>query len=296
MNTDLPSGRPTFQGPPPRREGPPADLGDCLLIVATDRLSAYDHVLRPGVPGKGKILNQLSNAWFERLSGLVPNHLLATDPIDFPARLAPFAELLRGRTVLVRKASVVPFECVARGYLAGSAWREYQTGGSTCGVRLPGGLERASRLPEPIFTPATKAETGHDENIDLPALARAIGEELALRLSATTLNLYRAAAAHAESCGLLLADTKLELGFAGDELILVDEALTPDSSRYWDAARWRPGAEPVSYDKQYVRDWLDQSGWDRESPPPELPREVVAGTLERYLEAFRRLTGQEPEL
>ena len=290
--TDLP-------GLPPPRRGKVRDvydLGDTLLIVASDRLSAYDHVLRPGIPGKGKILNQLSNAWFERLGSRVANHLLATEPSDFPAVLQPHAETLRGRAVVVRKAEVVPFECVARGYLAGSAFREYRSGAAICGVELPAGLQRASRLPAPVFTPATKAAAGHDENVDFATVGRAVGTALAARLRDLTLGLYRDAAAHAESCGLLLADTKFEFGQCAGELILIDEALTPDSSRYWDAARWQPGEEPVSYDKQYVRDWLDASGWDRESRPPELPPEVVAGTLERYVKAFRRLTGRDPEL
>jgi phosphoribosylaminoimidazole-succinocarboxamide synthase len=284
--------------PPPRRGKvrDVYDLGDRLLLVASDRLSAYDHVLSPGIPDKGKVLTQLSTFWFERLAAIVPHHLLATDPDDFPAELSPHRALLAGRAVVVRKAEVIPFECVARGYLAGSAVREYREAGGVCGVPLPAGLERASRLPEAIFTPATKAAEGHDENVSFETMAAAVGGDLASRLRRLTLDLYRAAADHAATRGLLLADTKFELGTAGGELLLVDEALTPDSSRYWDAATWRPGAEPASFDKQYVRNWLDASGWDRESPPPELPEEVVAGTRERYLEAFRRLTGREPEL
>jgi phosphoribosylaminoimidazole-succinocarboxamide synthase len=280
------------------------DLGSTLLIVASDRLSAYDHVLRPGIPGKGKILNQLSNFWFERLGASVPNHLLATDPADFPAALRPYREALRGRAVLARKARVIPFECVARGYLAGSGFREYGADGGVCGIPLPPGLERASLLPEPIFTPATKSDTGHDENVDFETVAAALGSELAGRLRGLTLDLYRAGAEHAGRQGLLLADTKLEFGHAlgtepdsqPGEILLIDEVLTPDSSRYWEAALWHPGTEPASFDKQYVRNWLDRSGWDRESPPPELPPEVVRGTLERYVEAFRRITGREPEL
>jgi len=286
--------------PPPRRGKvrDVYDLGETLLLVATDRLSAYDHVLSPPIPGKGKILTQLSTWWFERLADVVANHLLATDPADFPARLAPHRELLAGRAVLVRKARVVPFECVARGYLAGSAYREYAAAGRACGHDLPAGLERASRLPEPIFTPATKAEEGHDENVGFEVVAGALGEPLAGRLRELTLALYRRGAERAAGHGLILADTKFELGHAvgGGELLLVDEVLTPDSSRYWDAAGWRPGAEPPSFDKQYVRNWLDESGWDHESPPPELPPEVVEGTRARYLEAFRRITGREPEL
>jgi phosphoribosylaminoimidazole-succinocarboxamide synthase len=284
--------------PPPRRGKvrDVYDLGDTLLLVATDRLSAYDHVLSPGIPDKGRILTQLSTFWFGRLAEVLPHHLLATDPADFPPVLAPFRAQLAGRSVLVRRADVVPFECVARGYLAGSAYREYRDTGAACGIALPPGLRRADRLPEPVFTPATKAVSGHDENVPFATLAAAVGGELAERLRAVTLELYRRGAAHAATRGLLLADTKFELGFAAGELLLVDEALTPDSSRYWDAATWRPGEEPASFDKQYVRNWLDASGWDHEGPPPELPPDVVAGTRSRYLEAFRRLTGAEPAL
>jgi phosphoribosylaminoimidazole-succinocarboxamide synthase len=290
--------------PPPRRGKvrDVYDLGDALLIVATDRLSAYDHVLQPGIPGKGKILNQLSNFWFARVAERVPHHLLATDPADFPAALAPFRDELRGRAVLARKARVIPFECVARGYLAGSGFREYKAAGAICGIELPPGLERASRLPQPLFTPATKAETGHDENVDFAAVESALGPELAATLRDLTLDLYRRGAALAAEKDLLLADTKFEFGFAlgsseePGELLLIDEVLTPDSSRYWDVTRWLPGQEPASFDKQFVRNWLDESGWDKESPPPVLPDEVVLETRERYIEAFRRLTGREPEL
>ncbi|MCH9648162.1 MAG: phosphoribosylaminoimidazolesuccinocarboxamide synthase [Deltaproteobacteria bacterium] len=272
------------------------DLGSELLIVATDRLSAYDHILQPGIPGKGKILTQLSNFWFDQLEDLVPHHLIETDSSLFPAPLAAQGELLKGRSILVRKAEVIPFECVARGFLAGSGYQEYIRSESVCGVSLPSGLERASRLPEPIFTPATKAESGHDENIDFETLVRGVGEDLAQRLRQITLDLYRRGAERAARGGLLLADTKFEFGLVDGELILVDEALTSDSSRYWLADLWQPGQEPSSVDKQFVRNWLDASGWDRESPPPELPQEVVQGTLDRYQEAFRRLTGGEPEL
>jgi phosphoribosylaminoimidazole-succinocarboxamide synthase len=284
--------------PPPRRGKvrDVYDLGETLLIVACDRISAYDHVLRPAIPGKGKILNQLSNFWFAKLASEVPNHLLATDPSDFPPPLHAHREQLAGRAVLVRKARVVPFECVARGYLAGSAFKEYQREGAACGIPLPAGLLRASRLPEPIFTPATKAESGHDENVSFDAMADAVGGTLAERMRDLTLDLYALAAAHAAERGLLLADTKLELGLRSDELLLIDEVFTPDSSRYWEASAWRPGKEPASFDKQFVRNWLDGSGWDHESPPPPLPPEVVVGTRERYLEAFRRITGAEPEL
>ncbi len=272
------------------------DLGDTLLLVACDRISAYDHILRPGIPGKGKVLNQLTNFWFDLLADVIPNHLLATEPEDFPSLLTPHAEQLRGRAVLVRKTEVVPFECVARGFLAGSAFKEYKAHGTTCGIALPPGLERASRLPEPIFTPATKAETGHDENIDYATLVKAIGTELAEQMRGATLELYGRGLEHAGSLGLLLADTKFEFGLLDGKLLLIDEVLTPDSSRYWDAGDWTPGVEPVSFDKQFVRNWLDTSGWDHESVPPELPSEVVAGTLDRYVEAFRRITGREPVL
>jgi len=285
--------------PPPRRGKvrDVYDLGDRLLIVATDRLSAYDHVLRPPIPGKGKILTQLSTFWFGELGRVVPHHLIETDARRFPAELARYAELLGGRAVLVEKARVVPFECVARGYLAGSGYREYVAGGTVCGIALPPGLLRASRLPHPIFTPATKAEAGHDENVSFETMAAAAGAELAGRLRELTLELYEIGARRAAERDLLLADTKFEFGMTdGGQVILIDEVLTPDSSRYWDSARWQPGEEPVSFDKQYVRNWLDSTGWDHQSPPPELPDDVVQGTRERYLEAFRRLTGAEPAL
>jgi phosphoribosylaminoimidazole-succinocarboxamide synthase len=288
------------------------DLGEVLLLVASDRLSAYDHVLRPAIPGKGKVLTQLSAFWFERLADLTPHHLLATDPADFPAAARRHATLLAGRSMLVRKTAVVPFECVARGYLAGSGFREYRAGGQVCGIALPPGLELASRLPQPIFTPATKAVQGHDENVDFGRLvtwaehrpeagvgpAAPPGRPVAERLRELTLALYERGAARAAERDLILADTKFEFGLAppSGTLLLIDEALTPDSSRYWDVAHWRPGEEPVSFDKQFVRNWLDASGWDHQSPPPELPPDVVLGTQQRYVEAFRRLTGREPEL
>ncbi len=270
------------------------DLGSRLLIVATDRLSAYDHILSPGIPDKGKILHQMSVFWFERLGGLVPHHLLDG---DLPAELHPYRPLLEGRSALVRKALVVPFECVARGYLTGSGHREYQANGTVCGLPLPPGLLRASRLPEPIFTPATKAEEGHDLNVTFERMADDLGADLAGRLRDLTLALYGAAAEHAARVGLILADTKFEFGLdEKGEILWIDEALTPDSSRYWEAATWNPGSEPASFDKQFVRNWLDASGWDHQSPPPPLPDDVVAGTRERYLEAFRRVVGREPVL
>jgi len=272
------------------------DLGEHLLLVACDRISAYDHVLSPAIPGKGKILNQLTNFWFEGFSDRVPNHIVATDPVDFPSNLTPHADQLRGRAVLVSKAEVVPFECVARGFLAGSGFREYGRDGAVCGIALPPGLRRADRLPEAIFTPATKAETGHDENVTYETMTAALGSRVSDRLRGLTLALYGAGAEHLEARGLLLADTKFEFGHRDGELLLIDEVLTPDSSRFWEAELWRPGSEPVSFDKQFVRNWLDDSGWDHESPPPELPPSVVDGTLARYVEAFRRITGHEPDL
>lgn len=277
------------------------DLGDLLLLVACDRISAYDHVLQPGIPGKGKILNQLTNFWFEKFADVVPHHLVATDPADYPSQLRPHADVLRGRSVLVKKTEVVPFECVARGYLAGSAFKEYGRQGTVCGIPLPDGLVRASRLEQPVFTPATKAEDGHDENVsfefmDQELARRENGEGLAGRMRDITLQLYGMGRDHAAEKGLLLADTKFELGLVDGELILIDEVLTPDSSRYWQASEWQPGTEPVSFDKQFVRNWLDDVGWDHDSTPPELPASVVEGTLDRYIEAFRRITDRDPEL
>jgi phosphoribosylaminoimidazole-succinocarboxamide synthase len=288
-----------LQGLPAPRRGKVRDiydLGDSLLLVATDRLSAYDHILRPAIPGKGRVLTQLTTFWMERFAGVVPNHLIATELDEMPPEVRRHAATLEGRSALVRKAKVVPFECVARGFLAGSAFKEYRQSGTACGIQLPTGLERASELPKPIFTPATKAESGHDENVSFEFLANAIGAEPARALRDLTLVLYAAGAEHARSVGLLLADTKFEFGTIDGQLVLIDEALTPDSSRYWEAAAWSPGTEPASFDKQFVRNWLDASGWDHESTPPELPPEVVAGTRERYVEAFRRLTGSQPKL
>jgi phosphoribosylaminoimidazole-succinocarboxamide synthase len=273
------------------------DLGTELLIVSCDRISAYDHVLRPGIPDKGKILNQLTNHWFGALSQLVPNHLRPASESDRLQRLVEaHPDQLAGRSVLVTKARVIPFECVARGYLAGSAFRDYSASGAICGVELPTGLVRASRLEEPIFTPTTKAEEGHDEPVDFSTLVEALGAELAGDLRSLTLELYRRGAEAAAGRGLILADTKFEFGQIDGEILLIDEVLTPDSSRYWDAEHWQPGEEPVSFDKQFVRNWLDDQGWDRESPPPPLSAEVVAGTRERYIEAFRRIAGRRPEL
>ncbi len=260
--------------------------GDRLLMVATDRLSAFDVVLPTGIPDRGRVLTRLSAFWFRRTAPLQENHLLGLDHPDLPAYLA-------GRTMVVRRCRRIDFECVVRGYLAGSAWAEYRASGTVAGERLPGGLRESQRLPEPLFTPATKAESGHDQNISFEELRDRVGAELADRLRERSLALYREAAAYAEDRGLILADTKFEFGLANDQLVLIDEALTPDSSRYWDASAYQVGRSPESYDKQFVRDWLVASGWDRSSTPPALPPEVVAQTRRRYLDAYRLLTGEE---
>ena len=269
------------------------DLGDSLLLVASDRISAYDCVLSPGVPDKGKVLTQLSNFWFRKFPD-IENHLIETDVAKFPESLQVDAPLLEGRSVVVRKAEVIPFECVARGYLAGSGWAEYRKTGAVCGVRLPPGLVEAERLPEPIFTPATKSERGHDENVPFSRLVDELGEEEAGALRDMTLALYERARQFAESRGLLLADTKLEFGRLDGRILWIDEAFTPDSSRYWDARAWTPGRTPVSFDKQFVRDWLDSTGWDHRPPAPRLPEGVVRTTREKYLDAYKSLTESLP--
>ena len=290
----------SLPGLPPPRRGKVRDvydLGERLLVVATDRISAFDVVLSPGIPGKGAVLTQLSTFWFRKFASLVPNHLLETEASAFPPDLASHAGLLAGRSVLVRKCRVVPFECVARGYLAGSGWKDYRRTGAVCGVPLPARLLEASRLPEPIFTPATKAEEGHDENVSFETIANAVGRDLASRLRDLTLAIYSAAAAYAAERGVIVADTKFEFGLGEDGgVVWIDEALTPDSSRFWPAASWREGGSPPSYDKQFVRDWLEASGWDKTPPAPVLPADVVAGTLARYVDAFRAITGAEPLL
>jgi phosphoribosylaminoimidazole-succinocarboxamide synthase len=269
------------------------DLGDSLLLVATDRISAFDCVLSPGIPDKGRVLSQLSNFWFSRFPD-VENHLLETEVDRFPEAVLEARELLAGRAVVVRKASVVPFECVARGYLAGSGWLDYVKTGQVCGVRLPPGLRQADKLPEPIFTPATKNESGHDENVSLQAMASAIGRPEAEELERLTLDLYARASEYALTRGLILADTKLEFGRREGRLIWIDEAFTPDSSRYWSAPEWEPGKSPASFDKQFVRDWLESTGWDKRPPAPPLPDAIVRTTRSKYLAAYRILTGLTP--
>ncbi len=267
------------------------DLGDALALVATDRVSAFDWVMADGVPGKGVVLTAMTKFWLDWLGE--PHHLISADVTDLPAAFAPYRAELAGRTMLVKKAAVVPVECVARGYLAGSGWAEYRQSQTVCGVPLPPGLREADRLPEPIFTPATKAAAGyHDENIAFEVMVRHVGPTVAAELRDRTLAVYRRASAYALARGVIIADTKLEWGaLPSGELILIDEVLTPDSSRFWPAAEYRPGGPPPSFDKQYLRDWLDSTGWDKASPPPRLPAAVIEATAGRYAEALRRLTG-----
>jgi phosphoribosylaminoimidazole-succinocarboxamide synthase len=267
------------------------DFGDRLLMVSTDRLSAFDVVLPTPIPGKGIVLTQLAAFWFGRTRGLVPNHLISTSLDGLPAELAEHAEVLRGRSTIARRAERIDVECVVRGYLAGSAWAEYQASGTVAGLPLAAGLVKAARLPAPLFTPATKNDEGHDVNISVAELNELVGEGLARRLEELSRDVYAVAADYALERGIILADTKFEFGFIDGELALIDEILTPDSSRFWDAATYQPGVEPPSFDKQPVRDWLVASGWNREPPGPDLPEPVVAGTIARYAEAYQRLTG-----
>jgi phosphoribosylaminoimidazole-succinocarboxamide synthase len=272
-------------------------IDDALLLVATDRISAFDHVLGSGIPGKGKILTQISLFWFDLLSDLVPNHVITADAGEYPACLQPFASQLEGRSMLVRRANMFPVECVARGYLAGSGWKDYQATGQVCGISLPTGLLDGSRLPEPLYTPATKSEGGaHDENISFEEIGARIGRADAEELRRLTLAIYSKAAAHAQSRGLILADTKFEFGRFDGSIILADEVLTPDSSRFWDAAAWKPGGPQPSFDKQFVRDYLESIRWNKQAPAPSLPDNVVERTQAKYMEAFHRITGRELKL
>jgi phosphoribosylaminoimidazole-succinocarboxamide synthase len=263
-----------------------------LLFLATDRISAFDCILGSGIPCKGRVLTQMSLFWFEFLRDLVPSHLLPMDASQYPQVLAPFRSEIDGRALIVKKAEMIPLECVARGYLAGSGWKEYQQSGTVCGIGLPKGLRVGERLPQPIFTPATKAQSGHDMNVPFSALVDSLGAELANRLRELTLAIYERASRYAEERGILLADTKFEFGFVGGELVLADEVLTPDSSRYWPADSYAPGAPQVSFDKQFVRDYLETLSWDKRPPGPVLPDEVVRRTSEKYQEAFTRLSGR----
>ena len=265
------------------------ELGDRLLIVATDRLSAFDVVLPTPIPDKGRVLTQLSLFWFDKLADVVPNHILSAK--NFDGELAPYAAALEGRAMLVRKTEPVPIECVVRGYISGSGWKDYQKSGAICGIPLPAGLHESDKLPQPIFTPSTKATTGHDENISFEETVSRVGKPLAERLRDTTLEIYKRAAEHAAARGIIIADTKFEFGLIGNELIWIDEALTPDSSRFWPASQYVPGKAQPSFDKQYVRDYLERIGWNKQPPAPALPPDVVEGTREKYREAYQRITG-----
>jgi len=267
-------------------------VGGDLLIVATDRISAFDCILPQGIPGKGRVLTQMSIFWFEFLKDVVPNHLIATDVSDFPAPLREFRDQLEGRSMLVKRCRMEPIECVARGYVSGSGWKDYKRTGAICGIPLPAGLRESDKLPQPIFTPASKAETGHDENISFDEAASAVGTVTAELLRSLTLRIYAAAAQHAESRGIILADTKFEFGWHDGELLLGDEVLTPDSSRYWPRDEYQPGGPQKSFDKQFVRDYLETLDWNKQPPAPPLPDDVIAKTSEKYHEAYERITGR----
>ncbi len=270
------------------------EVDDALLMVATDRISAFDFVLGSGIPDKGKVLTQLSAFWFDRTRDIVANHVIETDVSRYPAQLRGYADMLAGRSMLVRKAAPVPVECVARGYLSGSGWTDYCATGAVCGVRLPPGLRQSDRLPEPIFTPASKATSGHDINISEAEAADLIGGPLMQRLRGLTMALYARGAEHADSCGIVLADTKFEFGLTTDDhILLIDEVMTPDSSRYWPKDEYRPGRAQPSFDKQFVRDYLEQINWNKQPPVPSLPEDVVTRTRAKYIAAFRRLTGKD---
>jgi phosphoribosylaminoimidazole-succinocarboxamide synthase len=288
---------------PPDRRGKVRDIyevGDSLIIVATDRISAFDYVLGSGIPDKGKVLTQISAFWFDRTRGIVDNHMMSTDPATYPGVEREETEALDGRSMLVARADPLPIECVARGYLSGSGWKDYLATGEVCGTRLPAGLRESDRLPHPIFTPATKEQSGHDVNITEAAASDLIGRNLFERVRELTLRLYAEGSAHAESCGIIVADTKFEFGVLPDRpgppesrVILIDEALTPDSSRFWPRDQYAPGGPQPSFDKQFVRDYLERIRWNKQPPVPSLPDDVVLNTREKYVEAFRRLTGRD---
>ena len=272
------------------------DVGEHLLLVASDRISAFDYVLGSGIPDKGRVLTQLSAFWFARTAHIVPNHVVSTDVADYPAVLAPFHDQLRGRSMLVRKTTPLPVECVARGYISGSGWKDYVATGEVCGVPLPAGMRESDRLPEPLFTPATKADSGHDMNIPEADAAAVVGVERLQELKRLTMALYAFGVAHAESCGIILADTKFEFGVTPEgELLLIDEVMTSDSSRYWPKDAYAPGGPQLSFDKQFVRDYLESIKWNKQPPVPSLPDDVVSRTRDKYLDAYRRLTGRELE-
>ena len=265
------------------------DFGKQLLFVASDRISAFDHILPNGIPRKGEVLTRLSQFWFSRLA--VRHHLISSDVTTLPLPLGTDIQSLLGRSMVVMKTSVIPIECVVRGYLAGSGWKEYRQSGTVCGIKLPAGLKESSRLPEPIFTPASKAESGHDENISFAHMCSVVGTELARQLREISLQVYAEGCAHADTKGIIVADTKFEFGLKDDAIILIDEVMTPDSSRFWPTDQYEAGRGQLSFDKQFVRDWLEASGWDKNSPPPVLPDDVVLRTSHRYIEAYERLTG-----
>jgi phosphoribosylaminoimidazole-succinocarboxamide synthase len=266
--------------------------GDCLVIVATDRLSAFDYVLPTPIPDKGRVLTSLTLFWLELLRDIVPNHLVSAQVGDYPSEFHPYRDQLEGRSMLVRRAKMIEMECVARGYISGSGWKDYRKNGNICGIALPDGLRESDRLNEPIFTPATKAQSGHDQNISFEDMSQEVGASVASRLRELTLEIYRRAAGYAETRGVLIADTKFEFGFVGDRLILADEVLTPDSSRFWPRATYQPGGPQPSYDKQYVRDYLESIHWNKQPPAPALPPDVLERTSEKYREAYRALTGK----
>jgi len=268
------------------------DLGERLLFVATDRISAFDVILSDPIPHKGAVLNQISAFWFKRFNDIA-NHFITANPEKFPNELQPFREQLAGRSMIVKKTKPLPVECVVRGYLAGSGWKEYQQSQSVCGIELPSGLKLASPLPQPIFAPATKAEEGHDENIDMKRCVQILGKELADRVKALSLEIYSRGRDHAAQRGIIVADTKFEFGIVNGDLLLIDECLTPDSSRFWPKDQYAVGQSPPSFDKQFVRDYLETLDWDKTPPAPRLPKDVIEKTSEKYLEAFRRLTGTE---
>ena len=297
MQLPAPIVQTTLGGRHPDRQGKVRDIydfGERLLIVASDRISAFDYVLGSGIPDKGKVLTQISSFWFSRTQSIVPNHVITTDPASYPAEARAAADSLRGRSMLVTRTEPLPIECVARGYLSGSGWKDYAATGEVCGIRLPANLRESDRLPEPLFTPATKAQSGHDINITEEDAAALVGKPVLDRVRDLTLRLYAEGSAHAESCGIIVADTKFEFGLlpSGD-VILIDEALTPDSSRFWPRDGYNPGGAQKSFDKQFVRDYLERIRWNKQPPVPSLPADVVAKTREKYIEAFRRLTGQE---
>lgn len=288
-----------FTGLGPRHQGKVRDiydLGDALLLVATDRISAFDVVMADPIPDKGRILTKLSAFWFRHLADIIPHHLISLDVEAFPRACQPYRLILEGRAMLVKKCRPLPVECIVRGYLSGSGWTEYRKSGAVCGIQLPRGLVESARLPEPVFTPSTKAELGtHDENITFAQAAAMIGDDLAQRVRKASLALYRRASQWAEPRGIILADTKFEFGLADGELLLIDEVLTPDSSRFWPRDDYEPGRPQRSYDKQYLRDYLESLGWNKQPPPPPLPPEVIANTRAKYLEALKALTGEELE-